>query len=570
MKFSNGLKIFLGCFILSTFLFGLFPLSLYGLGADQKYFIAERCYKHIKNNSKSRKYRHNWLKCIEKFQSVYLDNPSGPWAAAGLYMTGILYNELYRESGKLTDRKESLDIFERVTRRYPRSTYRKKAALRLKAMGYKRPRKITYPIKKSLKTKTLNQKALRQYKRKNTIISSSAKTLTSITDKQSGEKAGLPETKLTGIRYWSNPRYTRVVVDADSETIFNHHLLKPDPKLNMPRRLYVDLNNSKLGKDVKTRVPINDNLLIDARAAQYTLEKVRVVVDIKNFSKYKIFPLNNPFRIVIDVWGSGDIIAKTQDPKPAVSKGKIPMCSGALAKQLALGVRCIVIDPGHGGKDYGAPGYIKGVHEKDVVLQIAKKLACRIRKEIGCQVYLTREKDKFLTLEERTAIANTYEADLFISLHTNAHRDRRAYGVETYFLNLATDDEAIRVAARENATSRKNISDLEVILNDLMQNAKINESSRLAAFIQQSLTDKLKRHYKMIKDKGVKQAPFYVLLGAQMPAVLIESSFISNARECKRLINPTFQEHICTAVIKGVREYMKSTKPTAFLKNSAS
>jgi N-acetylmuramoyl-L-alanine amidase len=227
-----------------------------------------------------------------------------------------------------------------------------------------------------------------------------------------------------------------------------------------------------------------------------------------------------------------------------------------------------VIDPGHGGKDYGAPGYIKGVHEKNVVLKIAKRLADRIRKEIGCNVYLTRKTDRFLTLEERTAIANTCEADLFISLHTNAHRDHRAYGIETYFLNLATDDEAIRVAARENATSRKNISDLEVILNDLMQNAKINESSRLAAFIQNAMTSKLKRHYHMIRDKGVKQAPFYVLLGAQMPAVLIESSFISNSRECKRLINPTFQDHLCTAIIQGLREYIKSTNPTAFLETS--
>ena len=482
-------------------------------------------------------------------------------------MSGTLYSELYKRSGRLADKKEALDIFERVTKRYTRSRYRKKAAAKLKKMGAHGPPKRAYDIKKSLKTETLEESSVPEiYGQILNETSEPVEPSTAVADNQPEKTGSLPDTKVTGIRYWSNPRYTRVVVDTDNKTGFDHNLLNPDPRLNTPRRLYVDLSNSRLGKEVETHVPINDHLLIDARAGQYTPDTVRVVIDIKNFSKYKIFPLNNPFRIVIDVWGSGLILTKSGDPKADIPKEKIPMSAGALARQLALGVSCIVIDPGHGGKDYGAPGYIRGVHEKDIVLQMAKRLARRIRKEIGCNVYLTREGDRYLTLEERTAIANTREADLFISLHTNAHRDHRAYGIETYFLNLATDDEAIRVAARENATSRKNISDLQTILNDLMQNAKINESSRLAAYVQRSLTGNLKKRYNLIKDKGVKQAPFYVLMGAQMPAVLIETSFISNSRECKRLISSTFQEHVCKSVTDGIKEYMKSTNPTAFLK----
>ena len=244
------------------------------------------------------------------------------------------------------------------------------------------------------------------------------------------------------------------------------------------------------------------------------------------------------------------------------------LSASALAKQLALGVSRIVIDPGHGGQDYGAPGYLKGVHEKDVVLQIARRLARKIREELKYSVYLTRNSDTFLTLEERTAIANTKNADLFISIHTNSHKDRRAYGIETYFLNLATDEDAIRVAAMENATSTKNISDLHTILSDLMQNAKINESSRLANYVQGSMVRHLKnKRYTRIKDKGVKQAPFYVLLGAQMPAVLVETSFISNPRECKRLTNPRYQERLCEAIVKGIRTYIRETSPTAFRKS---
>jgi N-acetylmuramoyl-L-alanine amidase len=237
-----------------------------------------------------------------------------------------------------------------------------------------------------------------------------------------------------------------------------------------------------------------------------------------------------------------------------------------LAKQFALGVKRIVIDPGHGGHDSGAVGYYKHVLEKDVVLSIAKSLATKIRQEIGCEVIMTRSTDRFLSLEERTAIANTKNADLFISLHTNAHQDRRAYGIETYFLNLATDEDAILVAARENATSRKNISDLQTILNDLMQHAKINESSRLAAYMQRSLCKYMRGKYGKINDKGVKQAPFYVLLGAHMPSILIELSFISNKRECERLTNSDYQEHICNAMVRGIREYIGETNPTALLR----
>jgi N-acetylmuramoyl-L-alanine amidase len=193
-------------------------------------------------------------------------------------------------------------------------------------------------------------------------------------------------------------------------------------------------------------------------------------------------------------------------------------------------------------------------------------LAKKIKAELGLEVILTRNRDRFLTLEERTAFANTKNADLFISIHTNASRDRRAYGIETYFLNLATDEEAIRVAAMENATSTKNISDLQKILFDLMQNAKINESSRLAAYVQSSMVRHLKnKRYSRVKSKGVKQAPFYVLLGAQMPSILIETAFISNSRECKRLVNPKFQDRLVVGIVQGIRNYIKATSPTALL-----
>lgn len=427
-----------------------------------------------------------------------------------------------------------------------------------------------YDHKESMKYRTLNSSSVAVKPKSSKAQDLVAKTGGRAEKTPPGSSGGtrFPENRVTGLRYWSNPNYTRVVIDAENETGYKDHLLKPDPKLKTPRRLYVDLAGSRLGKDVEKVVPINDNLLKDARAGQYRPDTVRVVIDIKDFSTYKIFPLKNPFRIVIDVWGETHMVDSSPERLATPVPGKEKVGPGDLARQLALGVGRIVIDPGHGGKDFGAPGYLKGVHEKYVVLEIAKKLKTRIEREIGCQVFLTRNSDRYLSLEERTAIANTKEADLFISIHTNASRDRRAYGIETYYLNLATDDEAIRVAAMENATSRKNISDLQAILNDLMQNAKIQESTRLASFVQSSLYGHIQAHYKTVRNKGVKQAPFYVLLGAQMPAILVETSFISNPRECKRLINPAYQDHICRAIVKGIREYIKATTPTAILTSS--
>jgi len=539
----NGFKkYFLSCLIYCCIVAVILPETLSAAAPKDKYFQAEACYYKLRDNQKKRKYRDNWLACIEKFHDVYQQDPSGPWAAAGLYKSGELYQKLYKYSSKESDKKDALDIYERVKKSFPRSEYRRKAddAKRILSQAgtpKRATKKESHEIKNLSPAQTSLKKNIKTSESKNIIVN--------------------------GVRFWSNPSYTRVVIDADSETPYTHRLLKKDTSINKPQRLYVDLSNSKMGKNIDKFIPINDHLLSNVRAGQRTSDTVRVVVDIKSFETYKIFSLNNPFRIIIDVRGS---VAKGTMPFISPDSKDAKIASGALAKQLSLGVSRIVIDPGHGGRDFGAPGYLKGVYEKDIVLKIAKRLARQIRKKLDCEVFMTRNGDRHLTLEERTAIANTKNADLFISIHTNAARDRKAFGLETFILNFATDNDAILVAARENATSTKNISDLQAILSDLMQNAKINESSRLAIHVQESMHKHLKRRYSRIKNKGVKQAPFYVLLGAEMPAILIETSFISNPRECKRLISTKYQDRMSEAIVNGIMKYIKETNPTALMK----
>jgi N-acetylmuramoyl-L-alanine amidase len=519
--------------------------------ARDEYLLAETCYNKLSQNPGKMNYRHNWLECAEKFRTIYQKNPTGPWAAASLFMAAKLHEGLYQRSKRAADLQEAVDIYEQIIEEFPDSRYKVMASMLIDGMP-----------QIAREGSTAERDAIAK------TIDTGISQQTNAAPPESDPAATRPDgiVRVEDLRFWSNPNYTRVVIDASNETTYYHHLLKKDPTIAKPQRLYVDLDNCRLGENIKKIIPINDDLLINARAGQFTNDSVRVVIDIKSFKSYKIFSLKDPYRIVIDVWGSAGENTATEQPPPATSNQKSQLPTSALAKQLALGVRRIVIDPGHGGRDFGAPGYLKGVHEKDVTLKIAQRLAKKIRTELKCEVIMTRNSDRFLTLEERTAIANTQNADLFISVHTNAHKDRRAYGIETYFLNLATDDEAIRVAAMENATSTKNISDLQKILFDLMQNAKINESSRLASHVQLALVNHLnQKRYSRIKDKGVKQAPFYVLLGAQMPAILVETSFISNPRECERLMDPSYQDRLCEAVVIGIRKYIREITPTALI-----
>jgi N-acetylmuramoyl-L-alanine amidase len=196
--------------------------------------------------------------------------------------------------------------------------------------------------------------------------------------------------------------------------------------------------------------------------------------------------------------------------------------------------------------------------EKDIVLSLAKKLARKLRKELAVKVILTRRDDSYVPLEDRTAIANAENADLFISLHTNASPSRRTRGVESYYLDNTTNEATIRLAARENGTSRKNVSDLQFILSDLTQSSKLEDSISLAHNLQSSLVSNMGRRYRNIKDLGVKKGLFYVLVGARMPSVLLEVFFVTNRLEGRSLVQRSFQNAIVEALYRGIKRYLKS------------
>lgn len=368
--------------------------------------------------------------------------------------------------------------------------------------------------------------------------------------------------KVTRLRHWSYPNYTRIVVDLTKRSGYKPHLLKQDPSINKPRRLYIDIFDSRLSERVSKSTAINDGLLKAARVGQYNKDTVRVVFDIESIEEYKVFSLSEPSRLVIDIKGKRKAeAAGVSESKRPVPTPTAPVMSQKeatrLTKQLGLKVKSIVIDPGHGGKDPGAVGK-RSLKEKDIVLKLSKRLQSSLRGKLkGTKVSLTRNKDKFIPLEQRTAIAKSKNADLFISVHVNAAKNKNAKGIETYYLGMSRDEKSRRLAARENATSTKAVSDLEFILQDLIMTAKANDSALLASVVQKRLVTHMKKKYKGIKDLGTKTAPFYVLVSADMPSILIEISFISNPTEWKRLKSDKYINELVAGITDGVLKYLK-------------
>ncbi len=226
----------------------------------------------------------------------------------------------------------------------------------------------------------------------------------------------------------------------------------------------------------------------------------------------------------------------------------------SLTRALGLKIGRIVVDAGHGGHDTGTIGP-NGIMEKDLVLDVALRLGRLLETRLGADVIYTRDDDTFIPLETRTAVANEHQADLFISIHANSSHDPSARGVETYYLNFTSDPGALEVAARENAVSQKSIFELQDLVKKITLKDKIEESRELASDVQQSLYSGLTSKHSTLRDRGVKKAPFVVLIGANMPSILAEISFVSNPTDAAKMETPQYREKIAESLYKGIAKY---------------
>jgi len=394
-----------------------------------------------------------------------------------------------------------------------------------------------------------------------------------------GESGGEGTARVSEVRAWSSPEYTRVAVYLSHWVGWQKRELLSDG--DHPRRLALDLRPAVLdGKALAREVA---GLRLDrVRAAQNDAETVRVVLDLPGKDGVQVFRLEDPPRLILDVGpapsrppepaGTPAVAEATPAPSAgptgAPAAGPIPGPAARPEEPAAEPrprgeegergpIRRIVVDAGHGGHDPGAIGPSR-VREKDVTLGIARRLATRLR-GAGFEVLLTRTGDRFLPLEERTAVANTSRADLFISIHANANPRRSFAGMTTYFLNVADDRYAARLAARENGLDApEGETETLRILTDLDAKASAGASRQLAQLVQREVCAGVRERVGEVRDLGVKSALFYVLLGARMPAVLVETAHISNREEERRLASPRYQDEVAAGITRAVVAFARA------------
>jgi N-acetylmuramoyl-L-alanine amidase len=390
--------------------------------------------------------------------------------------------------------------------------------------------------------------------------------------------AGKPQpdqrTEIVNLRRFTHPNFTRIVLDIGKLREYTYG------ELREPGRIYVDVLQAKLNPILQGQdYPVRADYISQVRIVQKTASTVRLSIDVDfaRIQSYRVYHLPDPFRLVVDIYPKGATEAPPaqppsspagQTPPPAGNKVQQPvkravdpndpnLNATSLARQLGLGVRTVVIDPGHGGNDPGTIGK-SGLQEKEINLEVALDLKKLLKEKAGIEAVLTRESDVNPPLDSRPVIANQKRADLFISIHTNAHRDRKRGGVETFFLNVNPDPSVVELAAGENATSTKNIGAMKSILDKIVQNSNVQESYNLAKAIQKNLVKDLATDLPGIKDLGVKGAPFWVLIGSDMPSVLVEISHLSNAKEEAKLKTTKYRELAAQGIFDGIMEYVHS------------
>ncbi|HCO11784.1 MAG TPA: N-acetylmuramoyl-L-alanine amidase [Desulfonauticus sp.] len=548
-----------------------------GLSLSAQYQKQVNYFHYLLKNPNKAKYRSTWLTLSNNFLKIYKATPTSSLGAKALYYVGRSYEELGKRSRLKKDFMEAIDYFRRVTLHFPHHSWSDDAQLKIaqiyfynlneETQAYVELLKVVYSYPQGDKQKEaqaflekLDQQKLSQQKKENKTTPNYSLVAKRI------QNSNPTPIQLTNIRHWSSDDYTRIVLDLEEETKYFYKLLNPDPKLNTPYRLFIDLENTSIATVIPSEQTIADGILKQIRVAKHSEDKTRVVLDIENIKDYRLFSLNNPYRIVIDVFSEEKKDTSPSQPQINLDPQKRKeIASQNLIEQLGLKVKTIMLDAGHGGKDPGAISH--GIKEKDINLRMVKILG-KLLKEKGFRVIYTRTTDTFIPLEERTAMANSKKADLFISIHCNAHRSSKVKGLEIYYLNLTKSKDALRVAARENAVSEKSISDLQLILTELMLNSKISESKDLATLVRKECISKAQSVYPSLLDHGVREAPFYVLMGAKMPAILVEIGYLTNPYDRKKMTSYSYLSALAQGLVQGILAYKQEVEKIANLPGS--
>jgi N-acetylmuramoyl-L-alanine amidase len=584
-----------------------------GAWASSHLEAADKAREAFNNRGEKGRARRDYQRLISAYRKIYYGSPASSQASTAVLSVA----QLLAEMGSQFDDKETLHSaiqqYEFLRREYPSSRYRAGALFAI-AQIYRddlgdrdRAHEVFEEFIRRYPGNDLAEDARKALADTPAKSAEKNQDETFAAEATNAEPSGKePLAHVTGIRHWSTPDYTRVAIDLDRNVKFESQ------RIENPARVYFDLANAKLDSfQIGKIFNVDDGFLKQIRIAQYKADCARIVLDVDSLADFDSFLLSNPARLIIDIRGKETasnapareeaavtearpledaaaaprtkkviiepesdndlvIVTRQETAKPSTrAKGRKarlanddarearPTADGdrSLIRALGLKIGKIVIDPGHGGHDTGTIGP-HGLLEKDLVLDVSRRLAKLLDTRMGADVLLTRSDDTFVPLETRTAIANQEQADLFVSVHANSSRDADARGVETYYLNFTSSPEALEVAARENAVSEKSIHELQDLVKKIALKEKIEESHEFAANVQQALHNSLSTKSSSIRDRGVKKAPFIVLIGANMPSILAEISFVSNPTDERKLRTPEYRQRIAESLYKGISKYV--------------
>lgn len=544
--------------------------------AQQQFERAEKLRTALEGKPRDARAEPEYLKAITTYRRVYDIAPFTSIAPRALRAMAELYQEMGRQFGA-NYFHEAIAAYRFLLKEYPHGPHRFDALFTIAQIQ----RADLNDLQAAEET---FQEYLKRYPKSKQAEQAIA-ALEEIRQQQAEATPPAPtapaprgRVQVNNIRTWNTPNYTRVVIDLEGEVNYQ------GGRLSDPDRIFFDLLDTQLNSPLVGKTfEVQDGLLKRIRVAENRQGVTRLVLEVSGARDYSIFSLPDPFRLVVDVRGVKERAAKKAEPltasktepdakapttgPPATASLPPPQPPAApkptsdgqqtLTRALGLKINRIVLDAGHGGHDTGTIGPT-GFMEKDLVLDIARRLAQLLTEKLGADVLHTREDDTFVPLENRTALATEKQADLFLSLHANSSRDASVRGVETYILNFTSDQEALELAARENALSQKSVHELQDLVRQITQNEKVGESRELARQLQATLHKELRRASRAVQNRGVRQAPFVVLIGADMPSVLTEIAFLSNPRDEELLKTARWRQRVAEALFAGISAYLKN------------
>ena len=542
--------------------------ALYGKGygslppAEQRYAEAKNELDNLRSGDARAARRESWTRMANEFQEIYNLDPKWANRPAALFRKAESLHELARRSGSRRDYQHAAAAFEELAMRHAESRLADDALLiaaEIKA-NFMGDAAGALLLLHRIRTQYAHGDMLRQALELERKMTSRNAPEEAARPKQAKpaplKKAG----ELTRIAWKTlNERQVQIVVEIDRNVNWLARRIQAK-NTTAPSSLMLELQDALPSDQIRAGARVTGSPLHAVRVETASKEQTRLFFDFARLAGYETQVEQEPFRIILNVFAEDSKAEKNHNKNartvPAASPRDAPVQAVAapkdLASQLALAVQTVFIDAGHGGKDPGT-GH-NGLVEQEITLDVARRVG-RLLQNRGIDVQYSREKNVYLSLHERTRMANKVKADLFLSIHVNASADPQASGFETFYLDIAGNTEAARLATMENAGSDKKMGDLTTILADFMLSARTQESRQLAQTLQSAALSRLGKLRYATKDGGVKAAPLHVLIGTGMPAVLVELGYCSNREEARRIAGTAYRQALAAGIAEGILAY---------------